>query len=283
MRGLPLASLQPDWGILALWVTGRAMELARELFALWGYVRVDELVWLKTNQLQRLIRTGRTGHWLNHTCEHLLVALKRPANWPRDKPVPWDEDPGLRALRRGIDTDVVVAEVRETSRKPDEVYGVLERLSSGRKLELFGRKHNIREGWLTLGNQREYRGSSGDGVELTASRRLAGCRARPARPPREAIPEPDLQARSVVVHEYASVISSDVVVQMILVLPVGRQARDRRQPETQSMRCVYSALISTLASGRSIPSTPSELSATRSLRWYFGIVRWPAGASPLGL
>lgn len=156
MRGLPLASLQPDWGILALWVTGRAMELARELFALWGYVRVDELVWLKTNQLQRLIRTGRTGHWLNHTCEHLLVALKRPANWPRDKPVPWDEDPGLRALRRGIDTDVVVAEVRETSRKPDEVYGVLERLSSGRKLELFGRKHNIREGWLTLGNQREY-------------------------------------------------------------------------------------------------------------------------------
>ncbi|EJT52105.1 mRNA methyltransferase [Trichosporon asahii var. asahii CBS 2479] len=79
---------------------------------------------------------------------------RRPANWPRDKPVPWDEDPGLRALRRGIDTDVVVAEVRETSRKPDEVYGVLERLSSGRKLELFGRKHNIREGWLTLGNQR---------------------------------------------------------------------------------------------------------------------------------
>ncbi|EKD02411.1 mRNA methyltransferase [Trichosporon asahii var. asahii CBS 8904] len=146
--------MTPDWGILALWVTGRAMELARELFALWGYVRVDELVWLKTNQLQRLIRTGRTGHWLNHTCEHLLVALKRPANWPRDKPVPWDEDPGLRALRRGIDTDVVVAEVRETSRKPDEVYGVLERLSSGRKLELFGRKHNIREGWLTLGNQR---------------------------------------------------------------------------------------------------------------------------------
>lgn len=44
---------------------------------------------------------------------------------------------------------------RETSRKPDEVYGVIERLAPhGRKLEMFGRKHNIRPGWLTLGNQR---------------------------------------------------------------------------------------------------------------------------------
>ena len=132
MRRLPLPSLQPDYGILALWVTGRAMELGRELFSLWGYRRVDELVWVKVNQLQRLIRTGRTGHWLkyvlstlyllpskgrqklmsSHTCEHLLVTVKLPASFPRDKELPWDEDPLLRALRKGVDTDVVVAEVR---------------------------------------------------------------------------------------------------------------------------------------------------------------------------
>ncbi|KAL7423429.1 methyltransferase [Cryptotrichosporon argae] len=153
MRSLPLPALQPDWGVLALWVTGRAMEIARELFAVWGYRRVDELVWVKTNQLQRLIRTGRTGHWLNHTCEHLLIALKLPAAHPPDAPVPWSA-PALAHIRRAVDTDVVVAEVRETSRKPDEVYGVLERLAGqGRKLELFGRKHNVRPGWLTLGNQ----------------------------------------------------------------------------------------------------------------------------------
>nr|XP_018261410.1 mRNA methyltransferase [Kwoniella dejecticola CBS 10117]OBR83568.1 mRNA methyltransferase [Kwoniella dejecticola CBS 10117] len=154
MRSLPLRSLQPDWGILCLWVTGRAMELGRELFAVWGYKRVDELVWVKTNQLQRLIRTGRTGHWLNHTCEHLLIALKLPADHPKNAPIPWDTHPTLRQLRKGVDTDVVVAEVRETSRKPDEVYGVIERLAPhGRKLEMFGRKHNTRPGWLTLGNQ----------------------------------------------------------------------------------------------------------------------------------
>lgn len=36
-------------------------------FQLWGYKRVEEIVWVKTNQLHRVIRTGRTGHWLNHS------------------------------------------------------------------------------------------------------------------------------------------------------------------------------------------------------------------------
>jgi hypothetical protein len=63
----------------------------------------------------------------SHTCEHLLVAVKVPPSHPKDAPIPWDTDPILRSLRKGIDTDVVVAEVRETSRKPDEVYGVIER------------------------------------------------------------------------------------------------------------------------------------------------------------
>jgi mRNA (2'-O-methyladenosine-N6-)-methyltransferase len=49
---------------------------------------------------------------------------------------------------RGIDCDVVVSEVRETSRKPDEVYGIIERMCpGGRKIEIFGRKHNTRPGY----------------------------------------------------------------------------------------------------------------------------------------
>ena len=34
------------------------MELGRDCLKLWGYDRVDELIWVKTNQLQRIIRTG---------------------------------------------------------------------------------------------------------------------------------------------------------------------------------------------------------------------------------
>ena len=42
-------------------------------FFIFSYKRVDELIWVKTNQLQRLIRTGRTGHWINHGKEHCIV------------------------------------------------------------------------------------------------------------------------------------------------------------------------------------------------------------------
>jgi len=136
MRRLPVPSLQDD-GLIFLWVTGRAMELGRECLKLWGYERVDEIIWVKTNQLQRIIRTGRTGHWLNHGKEHCLVGMK-----------------GNLPLNRGLDSDVIVAEVRATSHKPDEIYGIIERMTPGtRKIELFGRRHNVQPNWVTLGNQ----------------------------------------------------------------------------------------------------------------------------------
>ena len=48
----------------------------------------------------------------------------------------------------------IAMQVRETSRKPDEMYSLLERLSPGtRKLEIFARPHNVQPGWVCLGNQ----------------------------------------------------------------------------------------------------------------------------------
>jgi len=39
-------------------------------------------------------------------------------------------------------------QVRATSHKPDEIYGIIERLSPGtRKIELFGRPHNVQPNW----------------------------------------------------------------------------------------------------------------------------------------
>jgi mRNA (2'-O-methyladenosine-N6-)-methyltransferase len=136
MRAMPIVSVQDD-GFLFLWVTGRAMELGRELLELWGYERIEEIAWVKTNQLMRLIRTGRTGHWLNHSKEHCIVGRK-----------------GNPKFNQHVDCDVILAEVRETSRKPDEIYHIAERLMPrGRKLEVFGRPHNRVRGWITLGNQ----------------------------------------------------------------------------------------------------------------------------------
>lgn len=174
LRAMPFPQLQEE-GYLFLWVTGRAMELGRELLSVWGYIRVDEIVWVKVGQTQRLIRTGRTGHWLNHTKEHCLVGVKRKQKITLSNEhnsivsplaslsttYPASHAPGLTAnslcpnwSNAGLDADVIVAEVRDTSRKPDELYSIIERLCPmGRKIELFGRKHNARPGWLTVGNQ----------------------------------------------------------------------------------------------------------------------------------
>ena len=51
--------------------------------------------------------------------------------------------------------DVLVSELRESSRKPEEIYGVAQRLWPGaRCLELFARQHNVgKPGWVAVGNQ----------------------------------------------------------------------------------------------------------------------------------
>jgi len=136
VRNLKIGEIHED-GMIFLWVTGRAMELARDCFRIWGYKRIEEIVWVKTNQLQRIIRTGRTGHWINHSKEHCLVGIK-----------------GNPRLNKNLDCDVIVSEVRETSRKPDEIYNLIERMFPNcMKLELFGRPHNVHENWITCGNQ----------------------------------------------------------------------------------------------------------------------------------
>ena len=50
MKNLRIDLLQRQ-GLIFLWVTGRAMELGRECLEIWGYERIEEIVWIKTNQL----------------------------------------------------------------------------------------------------------------------------------------------------------------------------------------------------------------------------------------
>ncbi|KAK4049239.1 methyltransferase [Microbotryomycetes sp. JL221] len=163
MLNMPIGQIQDQGGLLFLWVTGRAMELGRECLNAWGYERIDEVIWIKMNQLQGLIRTGRTGHWLNHSKEHCIVAVRK-SNHPNSTTL-------NSKFTKGIDTQVIVSEVRQTSRKPDELYDMIERTLGGKhlgqKIELFGRKHNLRPGWypdhqLRLTKPEEAVNESGD-------------------------------------------------------------------------------------------------------------------------
>ena len=65
MRAMPIPELQ-DEGLLFLWVTGRAMEVGRECLRVWGYTRIDEVVWVKTNQVntcRQYLRLSLTRNW----------------------------------------------------------------------------------------------------------------------------------------------------------------------------------------------------------------------------
>ncbi|KAK9053060.1 hypothetical protein SSX86_029690 [Deinandra increscens subsp. villosa] len=203
MRNLNIQALQTD-GLIFLWVTGRAMELGRECLELWGYKRVEEIIWVKTNQLQRIIRTGRTGHWLNHSKEHCLVGIK-----------------GDPIVNRNIDTDVIVAEVRETSRKPDEMYPLLERISPRtRKLELFARMHNTHAGWMSLGNQLSGARLVDDGLRARFKAAYPEVDVQPLSPPRASAMEVEggSQSRSPFARGESQ--------------PVSTQFSDVRPPET---------------------------------------------------
>lgn len=135
---LRIESLQKA-GVCFLWVTGRAVDIGRQCLNKWGYTQIEELIWVKTNQLGRTICTGRTGHWLNHTKEHVLVGVKGDPAW----------------LQHGLDADVLVSTALGRSQKPVELYKIIDRMVgvSAKKLELFGRQSNMRPGWLTLGDE----------------------------------------------------------------------------------------------------------------------------------
>jgi N6-adenosine-specific RNA methylase IME4 len=126
-------------GVFFLWVTGRALDIGRKCLKKWGYTHIEEIIWCKTNQLGRTICTGRTGHWLNHSKEHVLMGIKGSPEW----------------LASNLDIDTIVSATRDKSHKPDELYDIAERLVglTSRKLELFGREHNARNRWMTVGNQ----------------------------------------------------------------------------------------------------------------------------------
>jgi mRNA (2'-O-methyladenosine-N6-)-methyltransferase len=51
-------------------------------------------------------------------------------------------------------SDVIYSERRGQSQKPDELYQLIEQIfPSGRFLEIFGRRHNLRSKWTTIGNE----------------------------------------------------------------------------------------------------------------------------------
>ena len=105
---------------------------------------VDEIVWVKCTVNRRLAKSH--GYYLQHSKELCLVGRKGPP--------PPSPDAAAAAAPAAIGSDVIYAERRGQSQKPEEIYQLVEALCpGGAYLEIFGRKNNLRDFWVTVGNE----------------------------------------------------------------------------------------------------------------------------------
>lgn len=121
-------------GLCFLWVVSSQLPTGMACLSRWGYEYIDKITWIKKRQGKLHVSHGY--HFM-HSSELCLIGVKRPCEFIGK-----------------VSNDLIFAEVREKSRKPDELYHVVETMLPGTaKIELFARNHNIRRGWLSLGNE----------------------------------------------------------------------------------------------------------------------------------
>jgi len=137
IRALPIETLS-DKGFLFLWILGNQIIEATEMMAKWGYELIDLIVWVKLKDSKVYLSHG---YYFMHSYEICLVGYKCP--------------PGqVVEYISKVANNVLFAEVRKKSEKPDEIYEIIEMLMPGaKKLEIFARNNNLREGWFSIGNQ----------------------------------------------------------------------------------------------------------------------------------
>ena len=136
IQNLPIPKLQKD-GFLFIWVINAKYQFTLDLFEQWGYTLVDEIVWVKMTVNRRLAKSH--GFYLQHAKEVCLVGKRG------------DDIPGMK---KGVKSDIIYAERRGQSQKPEEIYELIEDLvPNGKYLEIFGRKNNLKNHWVTVGNE----------------------------------------------------------------------------------------------------------------------------------
>lgn len=134
---LPLPQLQKN-GFLFVWVINAKYQWCLEQFKKWGYDFVDEVVWVKVTNSRRMAKSH--GFYLQHAKEVCLVGRRG--------------NPPSQLADKAVGSDIIFAERRGQSQKPTEIYELIEELVPGGKyLEIFARKNNLRDYWVSVGNE----------------------------------------------------------------------------------------------------------------------------------
>ncbi len=138
MNGTDLASLPvkqlaaPDCALL-MWATAPMLPDALTLMAQWGFRFKSAGAWAKQSSTRASWAFG-TGYCFRSAAEFFLLGTR-----------------GKPKVRSRSVRNLIVAPVREHSRKPDQMHAMAEALYAGPYVELFARER--RPGWDVWGNQ----------------------------------------------------------------------------------------------------------------------------------
>ena len=133
---LPVAQTLQDTAHLYLWVPNALLPEGLRVLSAWGFEYKSNIIWHKVRKDGGPDGRG-VGFYFRNTTEIILFGIR-------------GKDARTREAGRS-QVNIIRSQKREHSRKPDELYPIIEACSSGPFLEMFAR--GSREGWTTWGNQ----------------------------------------------------------------------------------------------------------------------------------
>lgn len=136
IKAIPVKDVVGDQAHLYLWVPNALLIEGIEVLKAWGFQYKSNLVWHKVRKDGGPDGRG-VGFYFRNTTELILFGTKGKH---------------VRTLKPGrSQVNIIRTMKQEHSRKPDEMYHIIEQCSPGPFLELFAR--DSRRGWATFGNQ----------------------------------------------------------------------------------------------------------------------------------
>jgi N6-adenosine-specific RNA methylase IME4 len=136
IRALPVADVAASSAHLYLWVPNALLPEGLEVLKAWGFTYKSNLIWHKIRKDGGPDGRG-VGFYFRNVTEIILFGVRGK---------------NARTLSPGrSQVNFLATRKREHSRKPDELYPLIESCSPGPRLELFAR--GTRPGWTSWGNQ----------------------------------------------------------------------------------------------------------------------------------
>jgi N6-adenosine-specific RNA methylase IME4 len=136
IKALPVDQAAAETAHLYLWVPNALLAEGLAVMAAWGFTYKSNIVWHKIRKDGGPDGRG-VGFYFRNVTELVLFGVRGK---------------NARTLAPGRkQVNFIATRKREHSRKPDELYPIIEACSRGPYLELFAR--GLKEGWQTWGNQ----------------------------------------------------------------------------------------------------------------------------------